>query len=567
MSKRRPNVIIFLTDDQGYGDCSKTGNENLSTPVIDKLELDGAKLDNFYVCPMCAPTRSELLTGRQFIKTGVYGVTKKAEYINLDETTIGDVYKGAGYKTGCFGKWHSGSLYPYHPNARGFDEFYGFCCGHWGYYFDTTMDLNGTEVKGKGYIVDDVTDHAIDFIDENADKEFLCYIPYNTPHSPYQVPPQYFDKFKDMDLISRADDKDEEDTTITKVIMAMCENIDYNIGRVLEKLREKNLENDTIIIYLSDNGPTGTVRYNSGLKGMKSGIDEGSVRTCASVTWKNHIKENTVVEKLSSSMDILPTMTSLCGIPCKTAHPMDGMDLSAHLLGKTDETSNRAVFALQSGDTPLLSVRTQKYRYLLNSDELYDIENDRGQRYNLVDTQKEVAKKLRETCESFLTEFVPKSHATRYLPIGYAGRKAYLNVQDSNPEGKITWSSIHPNCSYLINWDDDKDKVYWTVDAESSGVYTVKILYTCKKNSVGKTLKLSCKDKACQSKILKEFDPSLDPDRDYSKRSESYTKEFKELYLGEIYIEKGLNDLELSCVGNDGIHICDVRSLILEMIK
>ncbi len=565
MGKRRPNVIIFLTDDQGYGDCSKTGNENLSTPIIDKLELDGAKLDNFYVCPMCAPTRSELLTGRQFIKTGVYGVTKKAEYINLDETTIADVYKEAGYKTGCFGKWHSGSLYPYHPNARGFDEFYGFCCGHWGYYFDTTMDLNGTEVKGNGYIIDDVTDHAIDFIDKNADEEFLCYIPYNTPHSPYQVPPQYFDKFKDMDLISRADDKDAENTTITKVIMAMCENIDYNMGRVLDKLREKNLENDTIIMYLSDNGPTGTVRYNSGLKGMKSGIDEGSVRTCASITWKNHIKENTVINQLSSSMDILPTMSSLCKIPCKTTHPMDGMDLSALLLGRSAETAKREVFALQNGDTPLLSVRTQKYRYLLNSDELYDIERDRGQKNNLANTQKDVAKKLRETCENFLTKFVPKSHATRYLPIGYAGRKAYLNVQDSNPEGKITWSSIHPNCSYLINWDDDKDKVRWTVDAENSGIYTAKILYTCGKSSVGKTLKLSCKEKACTGKILEEFDPSLHPNRDYSKRSESYTKEFKELCLGEIYIGKGLNDLVLSCIENDGTHICDVRSLIMEI--
>ncbi len=562
---RKPNVIIFLTDDQGYGDLSKTGNKNLSTPVIDKLEVDGAQMENFYTCPLCAPTRAELLTGRQFIKTGVYGVTKKAEYLNLDETTIADIYKEAGYKTGCFGKWHSGSLYPYHPNARGFDEFYGFCCGHWGYYFDTTLDHNGTEVKGEGFIIDDVTNHAIDFINENAQNPFLCYIPYNTPHSPYQITDEFYDRFKDKELISRADEPEKENIDITKTVLAMCENIDWNMGRVMDTLKEKNLLENTIVMYLSDNGPTGSVRYNAGLKGMKGGIDEGSVKTACSITWHGKIPQNTKVSQLSSTMDILPTMTALCGINPKTSKKLDGIDLSDYLLNEKKDIAEREIFALESSNEIKLSVRNQKYRYLYSQNELYDLENDIGQNKNIAEENSVMAEKLRKSCENFIEDEIPKEFETRYLPIGYKGKKAYLNVQDSNPEGKITWSSVHPNCSYLINWDDDKDKIKWTASVNESGTYKASVFYTCKKSSVGKTLKLSCKDEFCSEKIQKEFDPSLDPMRDFVKREESYTKEFKELKLGEIKIEKGLNDLVLSCENNDGTHICDVRTLLLEL--
>ncbi len=562
---RKPNVIIFLTDDQGYGDLSKSGNQNLLTPIADDLEVQGARMENFYTCPLCAPTRAELLTGRQFIKTGVHGVTQKAEYINLDEKTIAEVYKEAGYSTGCFGKWHSGSLFPYHPNARGFDEFYGFCCGHWGYYFNTTMDHNGVEVRGKNYIIDDVTDHVLDFIEENSDREFFCYVPYNTPHSPYQVPEEFYGKFRDAELISRADDREAENVQITKAVMAMCENIDWNMGRVIKKLAEKNLERDTIIVYLSDNGPAGSVRFNSGMKGVKGGIDEGSVRTACSISWKDHIMPNTVVQQLGSTMDFLPTLTALCDVPCNTEKPIDGIDLSRHLLGKTTEIVEREVFALQSWSKTGISVRDQRYRYLYDENELYDIENDRGQKNNIAESEPERVEAMRKSCQSFTENFVPKSYETRYLPIGYSKRKAYLNAQDADPNGKITWSSIHPNCSYLINWDDDGDTVDWVVDVVQSGKYRASVLYTCTEKSVGKTLVVSCGEERCKANIEIEFNPELDEMRDYSPRTESYTKQFKELYVGELYIEKGLNTLTLSCEGNDGNHICDVRALMVEI--
>ena len=192
---RQPNIVVILTDDQGWGDLSVNGNTNLATPNIDSLARDGATLKHFYVCHVCAPTRAEFLTGRYYPRTGVSGVSRGEERLNYDEMTIADLFKKHGYATGCFGKWHNGTQPPYHPNNRGFDEFYGFTSGHWGHYFSPPLDHNGKRVRGKGFIVDDFTNHALDFIDENREQPFFCYLPYNTPHSPMMVPDKFYEKF------------------------------------------------------------------------------------------------------------------------------------------------------------------------------------------------------------------------------------------------------------------------------------------------------------------------------------------------------------------------------------
>ena len=172
-----PNIVIFLADDQGWGDLSCNGNKMLKTPNIDSLAKNGLRLDRFYVCPVCSPTRAEFLTGRYHPRTGVRGVSTGLERLNLDEKTIADSFKSAGYATAAFGKWHNGSQWPYHPNARGFDEYYGFTSGHWGEYMNPPLEHNGHPVRGKGFTVDDFTDHAIDFIEKNSRKPFLVYLP------------------------------------------------------------------------------------------------------------------------------------------------------------------------------------------------------------------------------------------------------------------------------------------------------------------------------------------------------------------------------------------------------
>ena len=171
-----PNIVLFLADDQGWGDLGFHGNANLKTPHIESLARNGATLKSFFVCPVCAPTRAELLTGRYHSRCGVRDVSMGGERLNLDERTLADVLKKAGYATGLFGKWHNGTQWPYHPLARGFDSFYGFTSGHWGSYFDAPMDLNGKPTMGKGYMTDDITNHAMNFMEQKAttSKPFFC---------------------------------------------------------------------------------------------------------------------------------------------------------------------------------------------------------------------------------------------------------------------------------------------------------------------------------------------------------------------------------------------------------
>ena len=158
---RPPNIVVILADDQGWGDLSSSGNTNLKTPQIDSLARDGARFERFFVSPVCAPTRAEFLTGRFHPRTGVWGVSKGEERLNLDERTIADVFKEGGYRTGNFGKWHNGTQYPYHPNGRGFDEYYGFTSGHWGHYFSPPLEHNGKFIRGNGYVTDDFSEQAM----------------------------------------------------------------------------------------------------------------------------------------------------------------------------------------------------------------------------------------------------------------------------------------------------------------------------------------------------------------------------------------------------------------------
>jgi len=199
----KPNIVLIIADDQGWGDLSLNGNTDLNTPNIDALANNGVTFENFYVQPVCSPTRAELLTGRHFTRLGVHGTSAGGERMNLGETTISEILKKAGYQTAAFGKWHNGMQPPYHPNSRGFDDFYGFTSGHWGNYFSPMLEHNGKIVKGNGFLVDDLTEHGIDFIEKNKDQPFFLYLPFNTPHSPMQVPDEYYNRFANMELTKK----------------------------------------------------------------------------------------------------------------------------------------------------------------------------------------------------------------------------------------------------------------------------------------------------------------------------------------------------------------------------
>ena len=388
-SEQPPNVVVILADDQGWGDLSLHGNTNLSTPNIDSLAHEGAMFEHFYVNSVCAPTRAEFLTGRYHGRGGVRGVSTGQERLNADEHTIAQTFQAAGYATGAFGKWHNGTQHPYHPNARGFGEFYGFTEGHWGHYFDYELDHNGELVRGEGYVIDDFTNKAMNFMEQNRDGPFFAYLPYNTPHSPMQVPDEYWQRFESKELAMRNRDPESEDVPKTRAALAMVENIDWNVGRVLAKLDELGIAENTVVLYFSDNGPN-SWRWNAGMKGRKGSVDEGGLRSPLLVRWPGQIPAGQRISNVAGAIDLLPTLSDLAGIEVGATKPLDGRSLVPLLRGQDVEWEDRLLFSLRTARGQLqLSIRTQRFR-LDPEGRLFDIENDPGQHRDAADEFPEV---------------------------------------------------------------------------------------------------------------------------------------------------------------------------------
>ncbi len=569
----RPNVVVILADDQGWGDLSVHGNRNLRTPNIDSLARDGALFERFFVCPLCAPTRAEFLTGRYHSRGGVHGVTTGAERLNLDERTIGDAFRAAGYATGAFGKWHNGSQYPYHPNARGFQEYYGFTSGHWGQYFDPALEHNGKLVRGKGFIIDDLTDHALAFLEQNRRRPLFCYLAYNTPHSPFQVPDQYWDRFKDRPIAMRARDPGLEELDQTRCALAMCENIDWNVGRVLGKLDELGLAGKTIVVYFSDNGPN-TWRWNGGMKGRKGSTDEGGVRVPCLVRWPGRVKPGTRIPQIAGAIDLLPTLPGMAGIPLAGSKPLDGVDLRPLLLGTGGGTAggmakewpDRMIFSHQAGR---VSVRTQQYR-LDAKGGLFDMTADPGQDRDLARKRPEQAAELSAAVAAWKKEVLPASAKDdRPFPVGYREFPAApLPARDGVASGNIRRSAAAPNCSYFTNWRSTEDKITWDIEVATSGAYEATVYYTCPKEDVGSTVELSFGGSKVEGKVVEAFDPPLVDNMDrVPRKGESYVKAFRPLRLGVLHLEKGRGLLALRALEVPGRQVMDLRAATLTLVK
>ena len=567
----RPNVVIFLADDQGWGDLSVHGNKNLSTPNIDSLARDGALFDRFFVCRVCAPTRAEFLTGRYYPRTGVRGVSTGQERLNVDEITIAQTFKKAGYRTGAFGKWHNGSQGPYHPNARGFDEYYGFTSGHWGNYFDPMLEHNGKIVRGKGYITDDLTARAMTFIDENKDAPFFCYLPYNTPHSPMQVPDKFFDRVAHRPLEMHNRDPQRENMPHLRAALAMCENIDWNVGRVLKKLDDLELTDNTIVIYFSDNGPNGW-RWNGGMKGRKGSIDEGGVRVPFLIRWPGKIKPGLRVEQIAGAVDLLPTLAEFAGIPLIGKKPIDGRSLQPLLLGQAREWEDRNMFHFAGGRTtrgnkkePLVSVRNQRFR-LDAFGNLFDMVTDPGQDRNVAARHPRVAKSMSAAARQFLAELEGSlGPDDRPFPIGFS-KSTPLPARDGKAHGDVERSGRAPNCSFFRNWTRKDDKITWDVEVTETAAYQVVIYYACPQADLGSTIELSFKGVTLEGKVTQANDPPLrgaENDRTPDRGGESYVKTFKPMTLGTIRLEAGRGELAIRATDIPGSQVMEVRLLML----
>jgi arylsulfatase A-like enzyme len=564
-----PNVLLVLTDDQGWGDVRLHGNANIDTPHLDRLARSGVRFDRFFVCPVCAPTRAELLTGRYHPRGGVAGVSRGAERLNLDERTIAQVFKAAGYATAAFGKWHNGTQHPYHPNARGFDEFYGYCSGHWGDYFSPMLEHNGELVRGNGYLVDDFTDRAIEFMERNVNRKFFCYLPLPTPHSPMQVPDKYWDRWQDRTLLSTAGTEGKpEDEDFTRAALAMVECIDDNIGRLMARLDELQLRDKTIVIFLSDNGPN-SVRWNGGMRGIKGSTDEGGVRSPFYLSWPGVLPENKLVLQISGAIDLLPTLADLADVPLHGTKPLDGVSLKPLLTGESGSIPNRMLFSHWNQRT---SVRTQQFR-LDDKGQLFDMLHDPGQQADVSTEFPEVAGELRAHVQRWREEMLPRLKTNRPFTAGHPDyAMTQLPARDADPIGEVERSAPAPNCSYFTNWKAAGDGIEWPVEVLAAGKFEVTVYYGCAESSVGTRLALSQQAGGTVVSMVEKViekphePPEIGAENDrVPRKSESYVKEFAPLVLGRLELEEGNSKLKLTTpfIQGDGI---EVRMLLLRRV-
>ena len=553
-----PNILIILTDDQGWGDLSINGNTNLKTPNIDNIALNGASFERFYVSPVCSPTRAELLSGKFFVRSGVNGVTRGYERMNTDVKLISDFFKGKKYKTGAFGKWHNGSQPPYHPNNRGFDEFYGFTSGHWGNYFDPILEKNGKIIKTEGYINDVITNEAISFI-QKSNKPFLSFISYNTPHSPMQVPDKYFDG---KDILLRGRYSKRENIEKTKAAMGMIENIDENIGNVIRSLKEKGVYENTIIIFFSDNGPNGN-RWNNDLKDRKGSTNEGGVRVPFFIQWPKNIKKGLKIKQISSVLDVFPTLLELTGN--ESLNDLDGMSLKRFLDSPSLLDDERTIFSYWNNR---ISARNNNY-ILDHENNIYDLVKDFSQ-YNPIEKDNNPHyQKLLNDKNEWLTKVVNpnKEKLTRRpFTINYNTAKyTHLPARDAEINGDLKRSSIHANCSFIENWKNTNDYIFWEIDVLEDGINNIELYYTLEKESVGTEIALEFENQIIKKTIDEFHDPSLVGfEEDKIKRIESYTKDFKKIKIGTMSFKKGLSKLKLKTTKKVGKKSIDFRLLILK---
>lgn len=484
----RPNVILILADDQGYGDIACNGNPHIQTPHMDALRGDGISFTDFHTATTCSPTRAGIMTGQYCNKVGVWHTIKGRDILKKGAPTIADVFVSAGYATGFFGKWHLGNSYPYRPQDRGFQEVLlhkgggvGQLPDYWGNnYFDDTYFHNGTPEKFNGYCTDIWFENAIRFIEKckNEQKPFFCYIPTNAAHGPFNVPNEYRDMYKDNPEV------------LNPNFYGMITNIDDNLGRLREQLKQWDIADNTILIYMTDNGTDesgvkvdkdGFVQrgYNANMRGIKSWPYEGGHRVPFFIYWKDgNITGGKTIAQLSSYVDIMPTLSDLCNIPLPKDNQIDGESLKPILIGQdTGYLKDRILFVDNQREEFLIKwkqacVMTQQWRYLvLNGEErLYDIQKDPGQKDNILASFPEVGSELRAAYEHWWEKTSVDASTYSYTGIGGENARNTTLYADASHmvDGFPAFNQQLVRLGHIA-------RGFWAIDVVEAGTYSIEL--------------------------------------------------------------------------------------------
>lgn len=504
----RPNVILIITDDQGLGDLGFHGNPVIKTPHLDRLARQSVRLKYFYVTPVCSPTRAGLLTGRYNYRTGVVNTFRGRSMMHPDEVTLAELLAAAGYRTGIFGKWHLGDCFPLRAIDQGFHE--ALVCTGGGLtqpsdppgnsYFDPILFRNGKAVKSKGYCTDVFTEAALGFITHNRDRPFFCYIPYNAPHSPLQVPEKYVEPYRQLKLTPALFPKIGQplpaklpQDEIARVY-AMVQNIDDNVGRLLAKLEELKIADNTIVIFLTDNGPQG-LRYVAGLLGRKGTVHEGGTRVPFFLRWPGQLPGDRDIDRIAAHIDVLPTLLEACRVSRPAKLKLDGRSLMPLLRGQEVEWPNRTLFMQwHRGDVPELyracAARDQRWRLVQPEGvqegiplkkitfQLYDIQNDPYQLKNVAEQHPEVVARLKKEYENWFKDV----SSTR----GYDPPRIFLGAEQQNPVTLTRQDWRGPRATW-----SPEGLGHWEVQVARAGRYEITLRFAAVKRDTTAHLRLA----------------------------------------------------------------------------
>jgi arylsulfatase A-like enzyme len=492
---KRPNVVVIITDDQGHGDLGFHGNPKIKTPNLDRLARQGTRFKYFYVSPVCSPTRAALMTGRYNYRTGVVDTYLGRSMMYPDEVTLAEMLAAGGYRTGIFGKWHLGDNYPLRPMDQGFHESLVLKGGgiaqpsdppEGNSYFDPTLLHNGKMLKTKGYVSDVLTDAAIDFITKNRDGPFFVYLAFNCPHAPLQVPDKYHQLYSKMNLDHSEFPKVGHPLPgkvlqdVTARVYGMVTNIDDNLGRLFAKLDELKLTGDTIVIFLTDNGPQ-QVRYNSGMLERKGSVHEGGVRVPFFVRWPGRVPADRDVDRIAAHIDVAPTLLEACGVAAPKGVKFDGKSLLPLLKGEKVDWPDRTLYVQwHRGDEPeqyrACAARSQKYRLVQPAGagakklpakfkfQLYDMENDPLEMKDIADKHPEIVAQLKKGYEAWFKDV----SGTR----GYAPPRIHLGAPQEDPSELTRQDWRGPRAGWAPG-----DLGHWEVEVARAGKYDVTLLF------------------------------------------------------------------------------------------
>lgn len=490
----RPNVIVIMTDDQGYPEISAHGNPVLKTPNLDSLHSESVRLTDFHVAPMCTPTRGQFLTGLDAAKNGAINVSSGRTLLRPELRTMADFFRDAGYATGLFGKWHLGDNYPFRPQDRGFSETLWFPSSHinstpdvWNNdYFDDTYHRNGVLTEYEGYCTDVFFDESMMWMQEQAQSNspFFTFLPTNAPHWPFWVPSDYTEEMTvqvtkaEVAGILKPRPPQKRDDLIK--YLAMIKNIDDNIGRLESFLKETNLYENTILIFLTDNGSTlGETYFPAGMRGKKTQLWEGGHRVPCFIRWpKGNLKEGIDIGGLTQVQDLLPTLLRLCEVNPDTPKNFDGIDLSKVLQRKEKIDPERMLvinysrmpqgFEYPAPDSPsimrrdMAGVLWKRWR-LLEDRELYNLDTDPLQQTNVIEDHPDIAANMRHTLNQWWKEVGPIANEPQRIIIGHEKENPMMLTA-------CEWLDVFIDQQRQVRRADLKNG-YWELDVAEAGTY------------------------------------------------------------------------------------------------